>query len=108
MRNVKQQPDVAATAMVVSQLNCQPLLGIDDRRYLEQLLPLCKGHVAPLGRLRLVPVAVAMAAIAKLAASTSASNEERDEITIEEQDDDNAPRTADEALARLGVRKRSA
>ncbi len=52
-RDLKPRAPVVTAPIAVSQLTCQSLLGIDDRRFLELVVPRCKG-VARVGRLRIV------------------------------------------------------
>jgi hypothetical protein len=78
-----------------------PVLGIDARRYLEQLLPLCAGSISRVGRLRLVPVDVALAALERLAAADVPPP-----LAQTDGDDDaDDPLTADDVLGRLGRRR---
>jgi hypothetical protein len=88
---------VHVAAAMVSQLTCTALLGIDPRRYLDALIPLCKGDVTPLGRLRIVPLDIAVAALRRLAVTDAG---EEAPARVERQ-----PETADEVLAALGLER---
>jgi len=56
---------VPVAPVTVSHLTCLSVLGIDERRFLELLVPHCHG-VARLGRLRLVPIEEALRTLATL------------------------------------------
>lgn len=87
----KTTPTVAP--VMVSQLTAIAILGVDERRFLELLVPRCRG-VAQVGRLRLVEVTEALRVLRELApagdetpAETAAANdahEERQASTAEE------------------------
>jgi hypothetical protein len=89
---------VALRASFVSQETSLQLLGVDSRRYLELVVPLCKGAVVSLGKLRLVPLDDAEAALRRLAANDGASGEEG----CDEERDGGQPETVDAVLAALG------
>jgi len=94
-RSVKPRAPVAIAPAMVSQLNCEPLLAVDPRRYLDLVLPLCKGHVIPVGKLRLVPLDVAVDALRGL---TVYGDDEAPPA-----DDPRQPETAEAVLAALGL-----
>ncbi|HSY24213.1 MAG TPA: hypothetical protein VK841_18930 [Polyangiaceae bacterium] len=91
-------PVVVAPAMV-SQLNSEPTIGIDPRRFLDHLVPLCKGDVTKLGKLRLVPLDVAVEALRRLAETGEGDDAESGEPT------ERQPETADAVLAALGMER---
>lgn len=97
-RTLKPRTPIAVQAAFVSQENCAALLGVNPRRFLEHVVPLCGGHVVKLGKLRLVPLDVA---IAKLRALASSDDVEGIDLTRDD-DDDPQPQTADDVLRALG------
>ena len=96
-RVIRPRGVVPLAAVFVSQETCLAVLGVDARRYLELVVPLCKGDVSAIGKLRLVPLDVAEAAIRALA---KAGDNETDDGAAAV--DPGEPRTVDEVLARLG------
>ncbi|HSY22819.1 MAG TPA: hypothetical protein VK841_11925 [Polyangiaceae bacterium] len=88
---------VSVTAAMVSQLTCLQLLGVDPRRYLDEVVPRCKGDVTSLGQLRIVPLDIAVAALRRLALTDQG---EEAPARVERQ-----PETADEVLAALGLER---
>lgn len=86
---------VIVAAALVTQINCEAVLGIDARRYLERVLPLCRGHVISIGKLRAVPVAVALAKLQELP-----SSDEPTPLVLEDE-----PTSADDVLRRIGMRR---
>lgn len=92
-RALKPRATVAAYAAFVSQLTSLLLLGVDPRRYLDLVVPLCRGHVTELGKLRLIPLDVAVEALRSLANAEPAA-------PVADTDDE-AP-TRDAILARIG------
>lgn len=70
-RPVTPRPPVALRAAFVSQENCFAVLGVDPRRYLDRVVPLCRGHVVALGKLRLTPLDVAEEKLREVAAAQS-------------------------------------
>ena len=96
---MRRREPVVVRAAFVSQENCRELLGIDARRFLELLLPLCTGHVTPLGKLRLVPLGVAEDRLQAHARDGDPTGDD-DQRELEPQ-----PETADEVLAMLGRRR---
>ena len=105
-RQLAPTPDVGVTPATVSQLTALATLGIDERRFLEQVVPRCR-DVARVGRLRVVPVAEALRALRELAPGD-------DEVEAPAPNDVPKPTddqaidfaSADEVLARLGRRRR--
>jgi hypothetical protein len=90
-RATKPRPPVALRASFVSQENCFAVLGVDPRRYLERVVPLCRGHVIALGKLRLTPIDVAEEKLCEMAATPSADD-----------DDECQPRSVNEVLRAVG------
>jgi len=98
-RHLKPRAPLTVAAAMVSQLTCLVLLGIDPRRYLELLLPLCAGQVTALGKLRLVPLDVAVAKLGELATDCDLN------IGIAPENDhgdDDQPTSVNDVLARVG------
>ena len=95
-RALKPKSPLAVASLLVSQLTCLLLLGIDRRRYLELLVPLCRGHVTRLGKLRLIPLDVALAKLGELAidADDEPANDSSDAA-----EHDRQPETLTEVLA---------
>jgi hypothetical protein len=83
---------------MISQLNVEPLFGINDRRFLDDVVPRCRPHVIELGRLRLVPVDVMVEALRGIAPAEGPRT--NDEVTMV---DDDQPTTAAGVLERLGL-----
>jgi hypothetical protein len=96
-RNMRPPPPVPVQPAFVSQLTCLALLGIDPRRYLDALVPRCHGSVALVGKLRLLPLEVAVAALRR---AEPDDGEQDDNVARERQ-----PETAAEVLAALGRRR---
>ena len=92
-RTLKARPAIAMRASFVSQENTRELLGIDARRFLERVVPLCRPSVTALGKLRLVPIDVAEEAIRRLASA---------EVETSTDGDDPQPETAAAVLSALG------
>ena len=65
-RSRRRAPRELAAPALVSQLSAPSILGIDARRYLEIIVPACRPEVIELGKLRLVRLEVALAAIERL------------------------------------------
>lgn len=96
-RKVRPRPAVALRASFVSQETSLQLLGVDARRYLDLVVPLCKGAVVSLGKLRLVPLDDAEAALRGLASNDSTSSEvDDDDVRVGQ------PETVDAVLAAIG------
>ena len=74
------RPELALVSAMVSQLTCLAVLGIDSRRYLEELVPQC-ASVVKLGKLRLVEVDDALRALRAMTPTESAAtaNAENDQ-----------------------------
>jgi hypothetical protein len=100
-RAIRPRPPVTVGAAMVSQLTSLPLLGIDARRYLDHVVPLCGEAVVRLGKLRLVPVDVAVTVLQGLAAPQDAATEP------DGPNDDEQPRSIDDVLARVGLERKS-
>jgi hypothetical protein len=107
-RELRPKPDVGVTPATVSQLTSLAALGIDERRFLEQVVPLCRS-VAKVGRLRVVPVAEALRALEKLAPADEAPTRDvsGQAPSVAKTGEDEAIDFAspDEVLARLGRRR---
>ena len=86
---------------MVSQLTALSLLGVDGRRFLERVVPLCGGHVVPLGNLRLVSLDVAEAALHAIADAGDDVQAAEDGVG----DLDEQPDTLDAVLAHVGRRR---
>lgn len=96
-RPTSARPPVVVSPLLISQLNCEPLCGIDARRFLE-LLPRLNVTVAKIGKLRLVDADSLRSSI--LAQTSCAPS--RDAVDLARQ-----PETVDEVLAMLGLRRKS-
>lgn len=94
-RRLRPRQPLALAAATVSQLTCLSLLGVDPRRYLDHLVPLCGDEIARLGRLRVVPMDVAVEALRRLAARGEGPADDEFEDTDE-------PRSVDDVLAQIG------
>ena len=87
----------------MSQENCFAVLGVDPRRYLDRVVPLCRGHVVSLGKLRLTPVDVAEEKLREL--TTIQGDTER--FGSERDDDEDQPRSIDDVLRAVGRERTS-
>ncbi len=96
---VPRAPTAVAPAMV-SQLTSMAILGLDERRFLEQLVPRCRS-VAHVGRLRVVEVEEAVRVLRDLA-PTEATGEEASEVPREEGDESGDFSSVDAVLRKLG------
>jgi len=97
-RALRPRPPVALSAAMVSQLTSLPLLGIDPRRYLDLVVPLAREHVIAIGKLRPLPLDVAVEALRGLAAG--------DEQPAEPAaDEPRQPETGDDVLRALGLER---
>jgi hypothetical protein len=96
-RAMRPRAPIALLAAYVSQLNCLPLLGINDRRFLDAVVPKCVGHITALGKLRFVPLDVAVEKLGELAVAGS-----NPAVDVDETEDDDQPQTAAEVRARMG------
>lgn len=96
-RKLKLRPPIAVQPVFASQLNCEQLLGVNSRRYLDIFLPLCAGHVIPLGKLRLVPLEVAVDALRSMAIADGSPA-----VDAGDSDDDDLPVTAEQVRRRMG------
>jgi hypothetical protein len=103
-RPTKPRPPVALRASFVSQENCFAVLGVDPRRYLERVVPICQGHVIALGKLRLTPIDVAEEKLREMAAAPSvdASAPDSDEHQDDDDEDEGQPRSVNEVLRAVG------
>jgi hypothetical protein len=99
-RAVKPRAPVVVRPAHVSQLNCEAILGIDPRRFLELLVPRC-AHVSIVGKLRVISVEDADDALRSLA--TDSSELAATEVDVNGDDDEIG--TADDVLRRLGRRR---
>jgi hypothetical protein len=99
-RAMKPRQPVAVAAVYVSQLTCLPLLGVDARRFLDVLVPKCAGDVVAIGRLRLVPLDVAVSRLRELAAESN----EHDDQADDKHEELGLPTTAAGVFAALGRR----
>jgi hypothetical protein len=90
-RALKKRSPVVVAPLLVSQLNCEPLCGIDARRFLE-LLPRLDISVAMVGKLRLVDAEEFRACLAAQSAPSVPADLARQ------------PESVDEALALIGRR----
>lgn len=94
-RPLKSKPLVVVAPVMISQLNCAAICGVDPRRFLELLLRL-DIRVAKIGKLRLVDAEEFRVCLyERMTPSTSPSAP----VDLERQ-----PETADEVLAVLGLR----
>ena len=100
---MRRRAPIMVRSAYVSQENCRELLGVDARRFLELVVPLCAGHVTPLGKLRLVPLDVAEERL-----HARARHQEPDDgESVDDDHDDDAPQpeSMDEVLAAIGKRR---
>ncbi len=98
-RTIRQPDSIAVQAVVVTQENCASVLGIDPRRYLERIIPLCAGHVAQLGRLRAIPVSIVLQKLREIA-RTAAGGELTPAVAA-----DDELQSVDDVLRALGMRR---
>lgn len=96
MKRTPRSPQLVAPVLV-TQLNCEAVIGVNERRYLESVLPLCEGHVIEIGKLRAVPVDVLLE---KLSARVALVAERPSVERTAPQ-----PTSADDVLADLGLRR---
>ena len=90
---------VVTAAQFVSQLSCAALLGVDPRRFLDVVVPLCRPDVVHVGKLRLIEVARAVDVLRGMVAGDGAEGPTTDE------DEPGQPETAEEVLAALGLER---
>ena len=95
-RTIRPTAPVAVTPCFVSQTTSLAVLGIDPMRYLDHLLPLCRDHIVRVGKLRLLPLHIAVDALRSLADSP--------EVDIAP-DGPSQPETADSVLEALGLER---
>jgi hypothetical protein len=98
-RNLRPRPPIVVAVAHVSQLNVEPVFGINAGRYLEVLAAHPEVPRAELGKLRLVAVDDMRALLDRIASSTDEDDGGRDRVDVEEQ-----PSTAAEVLRLLGRR----
>jgi hypothetical protein len=99
-RQLRPRPAIALRASFVSQENCLQVLGVDARRFLERVVPTCKASVVSLGKLRLVPIDDAEAALRRLATPAGQHSDDGDDNPVDLQ-----PQTPEEVLAKLGLER---
>lgn len=101
-RAFKPREPVTAMALFVSQLNVEPLFGVNSGRYLEKIVPhpICAGHLVKLGKLRLLPVRVVAAALEALAA-VDIGTTDAIPVTV----GDHQPQSPDDFLRAIGMRR---
>jgi hypothetical protein len=95
-RPIRPRAPIVAAAQFVSQLTCLVLLGVDPRRFLDLVVPVCRPDVVRVGRLRLVPLEVAVQAIRSM--TTEDEGAEPDD-----HDDDGQPETVAGVLGAIGM-----
>jgi hypothetical protein len=83
----------------VSQDTSFAVLGLTPRKFLDLLVPRCRGDVVRVGRTILLPIEVAEAALHAMAGNST-------EVEAELDDDDAQPTSVDEILASVGVRRK--
>jgi hypothetical protein len=98
-RTRKPRPDLVLRPSFVSQENAFAVLGLTPRKFLDEVVPLCHGSVARMGRTALVPIEVAEAVLRSLASASPDAEAGRD-------CDDGQPTSVDQVLASVGVRRR--
>ncbi len=96
-RTLRERP-LSIVPLLVTQLNCEAVIGVNGRRYLESIVPRFAGHVIAIGKLRAIPADVLLE---RLRGLPSPSAEE----PIETADDDKQPETADGVLRAIGLRR---
>jgi hypothetical protein len=99
-RQHRPRAPVAMRPSFVSQENCAAILGVNARRYLERVVPRCKDRVISVGKLRLIAIDDAEAALRGLAASAGTSSDDEGDEPQERQ-----PQTTEEVLAMLGLER---
>lgn len=92
-RTLKPRQPVAMAAAMISQLTSMPLIGVDERRFLDVVVPMCRDVVVSVGRLRLVPLDIA---VERLRATAVGADAEAPDSDVSQ------PETAAAVLARLG------
>jgi hypothetical protein len=97
-RVLKKRAPVAIAPVMISQLNSEPGIGVDHRRFLDQVVPLCRPHVMAVGRLRIVPLEVALDALQQMVLSGDSDPPADDHADVPAQ-----PETEDAVLAELGL-----
>lgn len=97
-RPLRQRPRVVVASVLVTQLNCEAVIGVNARRYLEIVVPLCNGHVVSLGKLRAIPVDVVLEKLRSRAIDDTGKTEP----TFDDHEQFDTP---DAVLARIGMRK---
>lgn len=96
-RALRPRDPIVIAAVLVSQENCLAVIGVNPQRYLEKIVPLCAGHVAELGKLRIIPVAVVLDAVRRLASMRT--NDAAIDVEIADE------HTTDSLLASVGMRR---
>lgn len=101
-RKLRPRERISVTPLAVSQLNVEPIFGINAGRYLE-ILPRLGIRVSRVGKLRVVDAAELRDALARLAAEPQPAE---DDVADEPDDplEDAQPRSVDDVLACLGRR----
>jgi hypothetical protein len=103
-RPLRPRAPTAIAPATVSQLSCLPVLGVDERRFLEIVVPKCE-HVSRLGRLRVVEVDDALRALRDLAPAED-PGEDPNEVRGDESEESGDFASVDAVLKKLGrVRK---
>jgi hypothetical protein len=98
-RTRKPRPVLVLRASFVSQETSFAVLGLTPRKFLDLLVPRCRGEVVRVGRTVLVPLEVAEARLRSLAGDSAAVEAQHD-------DDDGQPASVDQVLASVGMRRR--
>lgn len=99
-RPLRPRPPLAIAPVFVTQKTSFAVLGIDERPFLEQVVPLCEGHVVSLGKLRAIPVDVVLE---RLRSKAAAGSTVPSPVTTA----DDQPESADGVLKALGLRRAS-
>jgi hypothetical protein len=96
----KPRPPVTVRPSFVSQETAFAVLGLAPRKFLEVLVPRCRGDVVRVGRTVLLPLEVAEAALRSLADGTNSE-------AADDRDNDPEPASVDAVLASVGMQRRA-
>jgi hypothetical protein len=98
-RRRKPRPPLVVRPSFVSQDTAFAVLGLTPRKFLDLLVPRCRGDVVRVGRTVLVPLETAEAALRSMAGDGA-------HVDVQRDDDDGQPVSVDQVLASVGMRRR--
>lgn len=98
-RRRKPRPPLVVRPSFVSQDTAFAVLGLTARKFLDLVVPRCRGDVVRVGRTVLLPIEVAETTLRCLASDSA-------EVEAQRDDDDGQPVSVDQVLASVGVRRR--